>query len=523
MKTPTSKTTSRFVSRILDRTATPVYVIGNDYVITYANQACAQWMGIELEQLIGGKCIFASQSQDEGANDELNKRLQGLCPPPAFFKTNASPQPPGDTSPNENESSSPPNSNVADSKFLVSTIGKNKKTIWRSAAVSHLRDETGESGSELGILVVCGDVCEPPIVDPVACVVDPSRLHQALAQIRTRTDRIYSLESLVGVSPHADRVRRQVETAIDSGVDVLIHGPRGTGKEHLARTIHAARDHAKVSELLPVHCSIADQQLIQQNIKDSVSDRKNTPPQDDTNATDVRPAESWLLLLDVDLLGEAAQHELLGFIQLLDFPVRTIATASQSLIRLAEQGSYSQELAFLLSTVSIQLAPLSNRQADVPLLAQALLERDNFSRDRQLSGFSKKAIELLCEFNWPENIDQLNQTIQSAASHTSNTQIDETDLPDQFMGALSAMRIGTATETSIHLDSYLAGIEKQLVDRALKQAKGNKTKAAKLLGISRPKLLRRVQFFELEPSPDFSEIIETSAQPNNPGSGESQS
>jgi len=307
-------------------------------------------------------------------------------------------------------------------------------------------------------------------------------------------------------------------------VDLLIHGPRGTGKEHLARTIHAARDHAEGAELLPVHCSIADQQLIQQNIKDFVAGQASSQSVSDPKATGNSSTQNCLLLLDVDRLGEAAQTELLGFMQLPDFPVGTIATASQCLIQLAEQGRYSQKLAFHLATMSIQLAPLCDRQADVPLLAQALLERDNFRRDRQLSGFSKNAIELLSEFNWPENIDQLNLTIQSAAEQTTNSQIDVEDLPDQFTGALSAMRIGTAAETSIKLDSYLAGIEKQLVDRALKQAKGNKTKAAKLLGISRPKLLRRVQFFELEPtSPDFSEIIDDPANNDTSKPGESES
>ena len=512
MKSPTFKTSSRFVSRILDQTATPVYVVNNDYVITYANEALANWVGIDLEQLIGAKCVFASQAPNKATNElnagsKLNERVQGLCPPPTFFELKANGNPTslqGD--PNQSD-----NGNTADSNFFVSTIDQNKKTVCRAATVSHLRDKTGQS-EDLGVLVVCGDVCEAPNVDPVQCVIDPSQLHQALAQIRTREDRIYSLESLVGVSPYADRLRRQVKAAIDSDAGVLIHGPRGTGKEHLARTIHAARDQAKVSQLLPVHCSIADQQLIQQNIKDSVASRNN------------REAESWLLLLDVDQLGQAAQNELLGFFQLLEAPVKTIATANRSLIGLAEQGSYSQELAFLLSTLSIQLAPLSERHADVPLLAQALLERDNFLRDRQLSGFSKKAIQLISEFNWPENIDQLNRTIQSAAAQTSNSQIDEVDLPAQFTGALTAMRIGTATETSIQLDSYLAGIEQQLVQRALKQAKGNKTKAAKLLGISRPKLLRRIQFFELEPnSPDFSEIIEPTDEPNTPDSTESQS
>jgi len=152
MKPPTSKTTSRFVTRILDRTATPAYLIGNEHLITYANQACAQWVGIELEQLIGAKCVFASQSQ----GDELEDKLQGLCPPPNFFETNTDSQ-----------------------QLLVSAIDKNQKTVWRSAAASRLQNETGESESTLGILIVCGDVCEPPSVDPIACVVDPSRLHQA--------------------------------------------------------------------------------------------------------------------------------------------------------------------------------------------------------------------------------------------------------------------------------------------------------------------------------------------------------
>jgi len=497
MKTPKLKTSSRLVTRILDRTTSPVYVVGADQLIAYANAACADWVGVELEQLIGAKCVFSSQLQAPSQNERLDDRVQGLCPPPQLFETN---------------------SVNSKHEFAVSVVDQNQNVSWRSAAMSRLRGNHGAPGSDFGILVVCGDVCEPPEFDAVSCMADPSHLHAALTRIRTRTDRLYNFENLVGVSPHANRVRRQAKTAISSGADLLIHGPRGTGKEHLAHTIHSARRDTGDSELLPVHCSIADQQLLQQNIKDLVGNQVSSGRTNDL--VGYQPSsQDWLLLLDVDQLREAAQIELMGFMKLPEFALRTIATASQSLIELAEQGRYLQELAFHLSTMSIRLAPLRDRQTDVPLLAQALLERDNFRRERQLSGFSKNAIELLCEFNWPENIDQLNRTIQSAASQTSTSQIDVDDLPDRFTGALSAMRIGTAVETSIQLDSYLAGIEKQLVSRALKQAKGNKTKAAKLLGISRPKLLRRVQFFELEPSlPDFSEIIETPNDTPPPGS-----
>jgi len=470
MNTPKSKTSSRLVTRILDRTTSPVYVVDADQLIAYANGACADWVGVELEQLIGAKCVFSSQSQAPSQNESFDDRVQGLCPPPQLFESD---------------------SVNSKHEFAVSVVDQNRNVSWRSAAMSRLRGNHGEPGSDYGILVVCGDVCEPPEFDAISCMANPSHLHAALMRIRTRTDRLYNFESLVGISPHANRVRRQTKTAISSDVDLLIHGPRGTGKEHLACTIHSARQDSgdsSDSELLPVHCSIADQHLLQQNIQDlignQVSSRKANDPADNTTNS-----QDWLLLLDVDQLGEAAQIELMEFIKLPEFPLRTIATASQSLIELAEQGRYLQELAFHLSTMSIQLAPLRDRLADVPLLSQALLERDNFRRERQLSGFSKNAIELLCEFNWPENIDQLNRTIQSAASRASTSQIDVADLPDQFTGALSAMRIGTAVETSIQLDSYLAEIEKQLVDRALKHAKGNKTKAAKLLGISRPKLL----------------------------------
>ena len=371
MGTPTSKTTSKFVTRVLDKTATPVYVISNDYTVTYANQACADWVGVELEQLIGAKCVYASQSQD----DVLQDRIQGLCPPPSFFETAQTQT--GDES----------------KTHLVSALAQNQKAIWRTASISSLRDKIGETGPQQGVMVVCGDVCDRGEVDAIACAVDPKRLHDALTQIRTRTDRIYSLESLVGVSPYADRIRRQVDTAIRSDVDLLIHGPQGTGKEHLARTIHAARNQTEDSELLPVHCSIADQQLIQQNIKGFVSSRTDSQPNHQTDSNS-RVAQDRLLLLDVDRLGEAAQIELLGFIRLPGFPLRTIATASECLIQMAEQGRYSQELAFSLSTMSIQLPTLAERQVDIPLLAQAmfcLLYTSPSPRDATLSRMPSSA------------------------------------------------------------------------------------------------------------------------------------
>ncbi len=478
----------KFLARLFDRTLSPVYVVNSDYVIAYANESCARWVGVELGSLVSATCVYTSQDLNE-----IQNRVQGLCPPPETLEqldcVDATPR-----------------------SFVALAIQDNDQKSWRSAMICPLIDA---DLNHLGVLVVCqpqelpNDPDDTQAFDP-GRFDDAEKLHAALANIRTQADRIYCLESLVGTSPFAHRLRRQVTTSIETNADLLIVGPQGSGKEHLSRTIHSARNQNRGSELLPVHCSIADQELIQQNIKDIVGSRSAI------SRAGAAGEQDWLLLLDVDRLGEAAQNELLGFFQLPDFPLRTIATSSVSLIELAEQHQYSTDLAHHLSTFTVELVALSKRRSDIPVLAQALIERDNFRRDRQLSGFSNRVMQQFIEFDWPENIDQLNRTIQIAARTTSGTKIDESDLPDEFHQALRAMQIGTAVESEIVLDRYLREIEKELVVRALKQAKGNKTKAARLLGISRPKLLRRLQFFladsfEAEPMESSDDDLDPSA------------
>lgn len=455
--------------RAFERCTSPVYLVSPDFTVGYANDACARWVGLELELLVSATCVYSSQDLDDVQN-----RVQGLCPPPELLQE-------------------PDSAELAPRSLVVFAIHPDNKKSWRWATMSPLMDA---DQNNLGVLVICQ--AQASLVDPrmggdvsASLIEDAEKLHTALARIRTETDRIYCLESLVGTSSFADRLRRQVKMAIESRADLLIVGPNGSGKEHLSRIIHSARDQNQNSELLPVHCSIADQQLIQQNIIEIVGSQSSSQHSGDIDEQD------WLLLLDVDRLGEAAQNELLGFFQLPDFPLRTIATSSVSLIELAEQGMYSADLAYYLSVMTIELVSLARRQSDIPMLAQALIERDNVRRDHQLSGFSHGVLQRFIEFDWPENIDQLNRTIQLAARNTSDSQINESDLPDEFHHALQAMRIGPAAESEIELDQFLGRIERELVVRAVKQAKGNKTKAARLLGISRPKLLRRLHLFEI--------------------------
>ena len=227
--------------------------------------------------------------------------------------------------------------------------------------------------------------------------------------------------------------------------------------------------------------------LIQQRIKEITNELPSSGK--------ISLAPIWLLLLDIDRLAPAAQSELLGFLQLPEFPLRTIGTSTLSQDELITSSHFSTELANHLGVMVINMVPLTERTEDIPLLSQALLERDNNHRKKQLSGFADETLQLFLEFNWPENIDQLNRTIQLAGLNADSTLIQSKDLPDEFQQSLKAMRIGTSKETKINLDEFLRGVEEELIARAMRESKGNKAKAASLLGISRPKLLRRLQNF----------------------------
>lgn len=457
------KSSPRVLNRAFDRSASPVYLVSADFEITYANPACGQWCETTLEQILGVKCVFSSLP----SNAILDK-INGLCPPPTHFEPDAT-------------------SSTAPRSFTASAITANGNTSWKSAWTFQLLDADEKL---LGLLVLCDPLTleSPPEPKPESANLLPETLHTQLAEIHAISNHTHSLESLAGSSSFSVQCLKRVTAAIQCDADLLITGPPGSGKEHFARVIHSARKPERNIDLLPIHCAIADQKLIQQRIKEITNEISSSGK--------ISHAPIWLLLLDIDHLAPAAQSELLGFLELPEFPLRTIGTSTLSQDELITSSQFSTELANHLGVMVINMVPLIERIEDIPLLSQALLERDNNHRKKQLSGFAEETLQLFLEFNWPENIDQLNRTIQLAGLNADSTLIQPKDLPDEFQQSLKAMRIGTSKETKINLDEFLRGVEEELIARAMRESKGNKAKAASLLGISRPKLLRRLQNFD---------------------------
>jgi DNA-binding NtrC family response regulator len=180
--------------------------------------------------------------------------------------------------------------------------------------------------------------------------------------------------------------------------------------------------------------------------------------------------------------------------------LQVLATARRPLIKPVESGTYLRELATTLSTLVVELPPLAERIDDVPLLVQHFIEQFNAKGDRQLSGASPEALDQLAAYGWPGNVDELEEVVREACRAADGPFVAAADLPKRLRQATSAAAHPRAEEETIVLDELLAQIEADLVRRAMRRAKGNKTKAAQLLGVTRPRLHRKLVELEEQES-----------------------
>ncbi len=137
----------------------------------------------------------------------------------------------------------------------------------------------------------------------------------------------------------------------------------------------------------------------------------------------------------------------------------------------------------------------------MPQLAQLFLEEANAGRLKQLGGFAREAIDALVAYAWPGNIDELAAAVREAHEQAAGGEVATRHLPRRLHLASRAAEHGPRIEP-IDLEALLARIEKELIERALKRSKGNKSKAAKLLGLTRPRLYRRLVQLGLEQPSD---------------------
>jgi transcriptional regulator with PAS, ATPase and Fis domain len=447
----------RLVARLLDAADAPLYALDHERRIVFANRALGDWLGINAETLLGQQCNYAADGPDD-----LAALCGALCPPPEAFTSHSF----------AGEIIRPANSDLPlerrPARFLHFISSDPKQNLLLVAVLPANHQEQAQ----------------PP------AGTSGEQLHAQLIKLRIQLGQRFSLTQLIGESDAILRVREQARLASDSGTRTLLLGPLGSGREHLARTIHYSQPAGSIGLLMPIDCRLVDAEQLQAQLTSLLRGQHEHPTE--------RPPAA--LLLEVDRLRPAPQQELAGFLQLPRIDLKTISTARVSLDRLAAKGRFRPDLAHKLSTLTIRLPALAARRNDIPLLAQHFLEEQNATGGKQLSGFQPAALELLAALPWKKNLDELSRAVSEACARATGPRVTRADFPDWVHLAQHDSAHTPRREEPIQLDAFLAEIEKELLQRALRRARGNKSRAAELLGTSRQRLLRRLVQLGLAPS-----------------------
>jgi two-component system, NtrC family, response regulator AtoC len=329
------------------------------------------------------------------------------------------------------------------------------------------------------------------------------QLEQENLQLRQEVRSRFGLENLIGESPAMHRILETIRQVAPSRATVLILGESGTGKELIARAIHNLSPSNR-GRFVAFNCAAFSPQLVESEL---FGHEKGAF----TGATErrigrIEQAAGGTLFLDeigeidaniqVKLLRalDPGVFERVGGNQTIKTDTRLIAATNCDLQQLVSERKFREDLYYRLNVVQIRVPPLRERREDIPLLANAFLKEISQRDGKAFKPLTPEAMEALLKYDWPGNIRELKGAIDSGVTLTTGSQVTLQDLPVTIAQAQFASGPGvepTAGQMNLHSN------EMRLIMRALDETGGNRTEAAKKLGISRRTLHRRLKELNL--------------------------
>ncbi len=316
----------------------------------------------------------------------------------------------------------------------------------------------------------------------------------------------FGVENIIGESPQMRETLEIVQQVAPTRATVLITGESGTGKELIAKAIHQLSPRAR-HPMVTVHCAGLPLTLLESELFGH--EKGAFTGAHERRIGRVEQAQGGTLFLDeigeidpgmqvklLRFLGERT-FERLGSNKTLTADVRIITATNKNLEELVKAGSFREDLYFRLKVVEIQLPPLRERLSDLPLLAQSFLREFARENDKKVSAIAPEALEALMKYTWPGNVRELRTAIEHAVVFSRGDSVALRDLP-QNVRSNSGLAESVGASSPDEEPTTLKDAEKQLIIRALKECGGNRTEAAKKIGISRRTLHRKLKLYKLE-------------------------
>ena len=335
------------------------------------------------------------------------------------------------------------------------------------------------------------------VIGAVENITDITSLYMKeleLEELKQEMRQYYWFMGLLGNSVPMQKLFEKIRNAATSDAAVLICGESGTGKELVASAVHQLSSR-KGGPFVKMNCAALNAYLLESELfghkkgsfTGAISDRKGRFEAADKGSIFLDEIGDMPQAMQVKLLRVLEEKiiERVGEHKPINVDIRLISATHQDLHDLISAGRFRQDLMYRVNSIIIHTPPLRDRRDDIPLLVAHFLKKISITNDKTIKSISSPALEILENYNWPGNVRQLVNALEHAAITCKIDSIDISDLPDYVF-----------EETRIEEKSEELG-EKEKINSALTMFKGNRTLAAKHLGISRVTLWKRIKDYNI--------------------------
>ena len=339
-------------------------------------------------------------------------------------------------------------------------------------------------------------ITKPVDLDQLELRVDKAlkayRLESEVKDLKAQLDQKYGMESIVGSSPEMQKVFRMIRQAAPADSTVLIQGPSGTGKELVARAIHNLSPRSKgpfvAVEFAAISPNLLESEMFghEKGAFTGATSRRIGRFEAANHGTIFLDEISEMPLeLQVKLLRVLQEREFqrVGSNETIKTDIRIVAATNRDLAAYVKEGKFRSDLYYRLNVIDMHLPALKDRSGDVPLLVDRFLKE--FGGGKSIT---PDAMRLLEAYAWPGNVRELRNAVEKMCVLSQSSEIGPDDVPDEMKRDLPKMLSTSGT---------LGETEKAKILAVLEEVGGNRTEAAKRLGISRHTIYRKLEEYGL--------------------------
>ncbi|MEW6215015.1 MAG: sigma-54 dependent transcriptional regulator [Nitrospirota bacterium] len=333
--------------------------------------------------------------------------------------------------------------------------------------------------------------------------VEQKRLRSEISLLKREISETYSFSNIIGKCDKMQRIFNLIETIKDSDLNALITGETGTGKELVAKAIHFNSRRSE-GPFVTVNCTAIPQTLLESELFGF--ERGSFTSAYSRHIGKFERAMGGTIFLDeigdlsLDLQSkllriiEEKEIERIGSNKKIKLDFRLLAATNKNLKEEVKRGNFREDLYYRLNVIHIKLPPLRDRIEDIPLLISHFIEDASKKEKKAIGSFSPEAMATLMEYHWPGNVRELANVISRCVLTAKGEVITLKDLPTDIRGISKKEEFifRPFSKTS------LKEIERELILNTLKKANWNKSKTAKMLGITRKSLYNRLKKFKLK-------------------------